>query len=236
MIHVIRYLIIALYTVFWGCAICLIAPFDRGGELALRGARVWVRWVLRTSGVRVDSEGLENLAPGQPYVVMANHQSLFDITAIAFSLPLSWRFVAKRELARIPFFGWGMVAAGHIVVDRQNNEASVRSLKAAAQRIREGITVVIFPEGTRSPTGKLRSFKSGGFYLAVEAQVPILPATVSGSRHITPRGSLHVHPGRILVRYGTPIPTAGLDATQIGDLKQRVAAAIEAGYDPELQG
>jgi len=234
-IHVLRYLIIAVYTVFWGGVICLIAPFDRGGELALRGARVWVRWVLRTCRVRVDAQGLENLSPGQPYVVMANHQSLFDITAIAFSLPLSWRFVAKRELARVTFFGWGLVAAGHIVVDRQNNEASVRSLKRAAQRIRDGITVVIFPEGTRSPTGELRRLKSGGFYLAVEAQVPILPATVSGSRRITPRGSLRVHPGRILVRYGTPIPTEGLDTSHIALLKERVAAAIQAGYDPDLQ-
>lgn len=235
MIYVFRYLMIALYTVFWGSVICLMAPFDRGGELALRGARVWVRWVLGTCGVEVDAEGLGNLVPGQPYVVMANHQSLFDIAAIAFTLPLSWRFVAKRELARVPFFGWGMVAAGHIVVDRQNNAASVSSLKRAVQRIRDGITVVIFPEGTRSPTGELRRFKSGGFHLAVQAQVPILPCTVSGSRRITPSRSLRVERGRILVRYGEPIPTENLDPDHLEPLKERVAAAIRAGYDPDLQ-
>jgi 1-acyl-sn-glycerol-3-phosphate acyltransferase len=234
-IYVFRYLMIALYTIFWGSVVCLIVPFDRGGELALRGARVWVRWVLGTCGIEADAEGLENISPGQPYVVMANHQSLFDIAAIAFTLPLSWRFVAKRELARVPFFGWGMVAAGHIVVDRQNNEASVRSLKRAVHRIRDGITVVIFPEGTRSPTGALRRFKSGGFHLAVQAQVPILPCTVSGSRRITPPGSLRVESGRILVRYGEPIPTANLDPDHLEPLKERVSAAILAGFDPELQ-
>jgi 1-acyl-sn-glycerol-3-phosphate acyltransferase len=234
-IHAVQYLMVALFTVFWGGVICLMVPFDRGGELALRSARIWVRWVLKTYRVRVEAEGLENISPTPPYVVMANHQSLFDIAAIAHTLPSSWRFVAKRELARVPFFGWGMVAAGHIVVDRQDNEASVRSLKRAAQRIREGITVIIFPEGTRSPTGELRRFKSGGFHLAAEAEVPILPATVSGSRRVTPRGSLHAEPGRILVRYGEPIPTAGLDRTHLEPLKERVFAAIRAGFDRDLQ-
>ena len=123
MIYVVRYALIALYTVFWASVVCVEALFGRGGEGGVRAARNWARWILGTSRVRVEVEGLENIAPDRSYVVMSNHQSAFDIAAIAATLPLSWRFVAKRELTWIPFFGWGLVAAGHIVIDRRDNEA-----------------------------------------------------------------------------------------------------------------
>ena len=166
---------------------------------------------------------------------MSNHQSAFDIAAIGATLPLSWRFVAKRELTWIPFFGWGLVAAGHVLIDRRDHERSVRSLRRAAERVRSGVSVIVFPEGTRSATGELGPFKSGGFHLAIEAGVPILPATVSGSRRITPPKSLRVESGPILVRYGKPIPTEGLATDDREQLKQEVRQAILAGFDPELQ-
>jgi 1-acyl-sn-glycerol-3-phosphate acyltransferase len=234
-IHVVRYALVALYTVFWASVVCLRAPFGRGEEVGLRAARRWARWILATSGVHVDAEGLENIAPDQSYVVMSNHQSAFDIAAIADTLPLSWRFVAKRELTRIPFFGWGMVAAGHIVIDRSDNESSIRTLKGAAERVRSGTTVVVFPEGTRSRTGEMGPFKSGGFHLALEAGVPILPTTVSGSRRITPPKSLRISPGRILVRYGKPISTEGLAKDDREQLKAEVRQAILAGFEPALE-
>jgi len=234
-IYVIRYALIVLYTVFWASVACVEALLGRGGEGGVRAGRNWARWILGTCRVRVESQGLENLAPGRSYVVMTNHQSVFDITALAATLPLSWRFVAKRELTRIPFFGWGLLAAGHIVIDRRDNERSVRSLKRAAESVRSGVSVIVFPEGTRSPTGEIGSFKSGGFHLAIEAGVPILPATVSGSRRITPPKSLRVESGSILVRYGKPIPTDTLTVDDRDQLKEEVRQAIVAGFEPALE-
>ncbi len=235
MIYVVRYALIALYTVFWASVACVEALFGRGGEGGVRAGRNWARWILWTSRVAVEVEGLENIAPDRSYVVMPNHQSAFDITAIAATLPLSWRFVAKRELTWIPFFGWGLVAAGHFVIDRRNNERSVRSLRRAAERVQLGTSVIVFPEGTRGATGELGPFKSGGFHLAVEAGVPILPATISGSRRIAPPKSLRVESGRVVVRYGKPIPTEALADGDREQLKEEVRRAILAGFEPALE-
>lgn len=235
MIYVVRYLLASLYTVFWATVVMFQALFDHSGESELRSARHWARWILRSCRVEVDVEGLEHIVPGETYVVMTNHQSVFDIPALVVTLPFSWRFVAKRELARIPFFGWGMVASGHIVIDRGQHESAIRTMREAAARVRGGTNVIVFPEGTRSKTGIMRSFKSGGFHLAIQAGVPILPGTISGSRRITPSKSLRVESGRILVRYAPPIPTAGLTTDDIEKLKQRLAEVIQAGFEPSLQ-
>jgi 1-acyl-sn-glycerol-3-phosphate acyltransferase len=235
MIYVLRYVLIVLYTVFWGVLALALTIFDRSGESVIWVARNWVHWILVTCGVQVDVTGLEHLDPAQPYVVMSNHQSVFDTAGLVATLPISFRFVAKRELGWIPFFGWALIAGGHVIIDRADRESSVRSLERAAARIRAGTTVVIFPEGTRSRTGDLGEFKSGGFHLALAAQVPILPVTVSGSSRITPPRSLRIESGRIQVRYGQPIATAGLGVDDRVDLKERVRKAIAAGFDPALE-
>jgi 1-acyl-sn-glycerol-3-phosphate acyltransferase len=234
-IYGVRYALISLYTAFWASVACVAALFGRGGEVGVFAARHWARWIQGSCGVEVVCEGLEHVAADQPCVVMSNHQSVFDITALASTLPLPWRFVAKRELTWIPFFGWGLLAAGHVVIDRGDNERSVRSMKLAAERVRKGTSVMIFPEGTRGTTAELRAFKSGGFHLAIQAGVPILPVSISGSRRITPPGSLRVESGQILVRYGEPIPTEGLSVDDRGRLKEQLRQALLAGFDPELQ-
>jgi 1-acyl-sn-glycerol-3-phosphate acyltransferase len=166
---------------------------------------------------------------------MSNHQSVFDIAAIIHTLPVSWRFVAKRELTWIPVFGWALALSGHVIINRSAREQAVQSMRDAAQRIRGGTKVIVFPEGTRSTTGQMREFKSGGFHLALAAQVPILPASVSGSSKITPPHSLRIENGRILVRYGEAIPTAGLGLDDRQQLKEVVRNAIAAGFEPELE-
>jgi 1-acyl-sn-glycerol-3-phosphate acyltransferase len=235
-IYLYRYLMIVLYTVFWGLVGCVLGVVDRSGEGVIWVGRHWVSWILATCQIEVDCKGLEHVDPKQPCVFMSNHQSVVDIAAIVSTLPVSWRFVAKRELVWIPFFGWALGVGGHIIVDRGDRERAVRSLKRAADRIRSGTNVIIFPEGTRSPSGRMGPFKSGGFHLAVEAGVPILPITVSGSNRITPKGSLRIESGRVAIRYGKAIPTAGLDSEERGRLKDRVRGAIEAGFEPDLQG
>jgi 1-acyl-sn-glycerol-3-phosphate acyltransferase len=161
-----------------------------------------------------------------------------DQQTIVSTLPPSvkWRFVAKKELVRVPVFGQALLASGHIIIDRGNRERAVASLRRAAERIRAGTSVIVFPEGTRSPDGHLRLFKSGPFHLAVEAQVPIIPVTVSGSQHITPKGELRVHPGRVKIAYGKPIPTRGVSIAERKLLAARVRDAIARGYDVAYQG
>lgn len=235
MIYLIRYCLIALYTVIWGTPATLIGPFDRRGRIICWIGRQWVRWIFWTCGIRVDVEGLENIDASQAYVIMTNHQSVADIGAILLTLPMDFRFVAKKELGRIPFFGWALALSVGVMIDRGDNARSVASLKRAAEKIRGGANVIIFPEGTRSPTGVLGPFKSGGFHLALQAGVPVLPATVSGSHFITPKGSLRVESGVVKITYRKPIPTQGLGPEQRDILKEEVRAAIVAGYDPSLQ-
>jgi 1-acyl-sn-glycerol-3-phosphate acyltransferase len=232
--YVLRFALITAYTVFWGVPAVLVAPFS--GEAIVWIGRTWLGWIFRTCGVRVEAEGLANVDRTRSYVFMSNHQSVLDIGALVLTLPVSWRFVAKRELTWIPFFGWALGLSDQIVIDRGNRAKAVRSLARAAERIRTGVNVIIFPEGTRSPTGAMREFKSGGFHLAIEAQVPVLPATISGSRELIPKRSLKVQSGTIKVVYGAPIPTQGMVPEQREELKTLVRAALERGYDPVLQG
>jgi 1-acyl-sn-glycerol-3-phosphate acyltransferase len=235
-IYVVRFLLCTLYTLVLGSAALLLTLVEGNGEPVVRLARIWVRWCLRTCGVSVEAEGLENVAPdGQPSIIMSNHQSVFDTAALIATLPISWRFVAKRELTRIPVFGWALVVGGHVIVDRGNREKAVASLRRAAERVRGGTNVIVFPEGTRSASGTLGEFKSGGFHLAIESGVPVVPATVSGSCRITPKRSLRIESGRILIRYGRPIPTEKLSIDDRAWLKEQVREAILAGFDPELQ-
>jgi 1-acyl-sn-glycerol-3-phosphate acyltransferase len=232
-IYVLRFALISLYTVIWGVPAMLVAPFS--GEAIVWIGRTWLSWIFRACGIRVEAEGLEHIDRTRSYVFMSNHQSVLDIGALVLTLPVSWRFVAKRELTWIPFFGWALGLSDQIVIDRSNRTGSVRSLARAAERIRGGLNVIIFPEGTRSPTGEMREFKSGGFHLAIQAQVPILPATVSGSFELIPKRSLAIHAGAIKVRYGAPIATRGMRPEQRNELKTLVRDAIARGYDPAFQ-
>jgi len=229
--------LVALYTVLVGPPI-IVASFFDGGRTMLRLGPVWIRWILATFRVRVEAVGLENVPTDAPVILMSNHQSLVDIAAIIMTLPRtqSWRFVAKRELTRVPIFGQVILLSGHVIIDRGDRERAVASLRRAAEIIRAGTTVIVFPEGTRSPHGNLRVFKSGPFHLAIEAQVPIVPITVSGSQRITPKGELRVHRGVVKITYGKPIPTRGLSLDERKQLSDRVRDAIAQGYDVAYQG
>jgi 1-acyl-sn-glycerol-3-phosphate acyltransferase len=232
-LYVLRYALIVVYTVFWGVVGSLVAPFS--GEAVVWVGRHWIGWIFGTCGVRVVVEGLENVDPDGPCILMSNHQSVLDIGALVLTFPGSWRFVAKRELVWIPFFGWVLGLSDQILIERGNRARAVASLDRAAERIRQGARVILFPEGTRSPTGHMRGFKSGGFHLAIQSQVPIQPATVSGSFDLVPKRSLRVRSGTIKVVFGPPIRTEGLEIEDRHRLKERVREAIEQGYDQTMQ-
>ncbi len=198
--------LIALNTTLAATTAMLAAYFDpRGGGVDSISA-LWARLNLVLSGVPISMSGDELIDKDQPYIVMSNHQSYYDVFALIGHLPLRLKWVMKMELRKIPIFGIACEKVGHIYIDRRNSERARNSLKAAGEKIRTGSSVVFFPEGTRSPDGNLQPFKKGGFVMALEAKVPILPVTVVGGRKILPRKSLRILPGSMKIIIHDPIP------------------------------
>jgi 1-acyl-sn-glycerol-3-phosphate acyltransferase len=208
----------------------LRAPWTRAH--CSRCSRAWGRAILKVAGVRVRLEGAEGGKLDQPLVLVANHQSWFDVFALAGMLPARTRFVAKEELRRVPLFGAAWEMCGHIRVNRGDRAEAVRSLDEAGRRIRdERLNVVVFAEGTRSPDGQLMPFKKGAFMLALQTGVPILPIGISGSRAVMPKGSFRIRPGEIRIRLGDPIPVEGLTVAERDALLQRTRQAVLALMD-----
>jgi 1-acyl-sn-glycerol-3-phosphate acyltransferase len=188
----------------------------------------WARQILRAAGTPVHAVGLEHVPPGEPVIYASNHSSMFDIWALFATLPGSVRFVAKRELFRIPILGPAMRAAGHIPIDRSVKARAFEAYDDAARIIRRGFSPVVFPEGTRSRTGELLPFKNAPFALAIAAQVPVVPVYVHHTFEILPKGAWRLRPRPIRLLLGAPIPTAGLTADDREALRERVRAAIVA--------
>jgi 1-acyl-sn-glycerol-3-phosphate acyltransferase len=238
---VIRTLWVALNVVVATVPLSLIAI--GAGFLGVRGsiydrlAHTWSRWILRVSGVRVRVVGLERLPTDAPKIIVSNHQSWYDVFALAAVVPGPYRFIAKKELARIPLFGRAWLASGHISVDRSNRQAAIRSLDEAGRLIREdNSSVVMFPEGTRSETGELLPFKKGAFMLAIHTGVDIVPVGVSGGRSVFPKGAWRVRSGEIIVRFGEPIPTARFSESTREALIARVRSDITRLMTPASNG
>ncbi|MEE9133948.1 MAG: lysophospholipid acyltransferase family protein [Gemmatimonadota bacterium] len=168
--------------------------------------RFFSRAMLWAGGTPVRVIGLENIDRENPQVIACNHQSMYDLWAVAASIPVRNHFVAKKEIRKIPVFGRAAEAAGHVFVDRGRHVAAVESIKEAGRRIRaDNSTAVVFPEGTRSLTGDLQRFKKGPFIMAIEAGVPIVPTVVDGTFHILPKGGFRLRPGPITVYFGEPV-------------------------------
>ncbi len=201
---------------------------DRSGDAVLRLARIWSRAILAAAGVKLTVNVHTRLDPKTPYVFMSNHASASDIFSLFVAVPFPVRMIAKKQLGRIPFFGWAMHAGRFIFIDRQNPIAARRSIEEAARRIKRGHSVLLFPEGTRTRDGALGPFKKGGFHLAIASGATIVPVGIRGSRAVWPRGSALIHAGAILVEIGAPISTAGLTDDDRDALLERVRAQIVA--------
>jgi len=215
--------------VFASCAIVTYL-FDRKGEMAHLCARLWGKVVLLANGVHVKVEGLEQLRSKGPYVFMANHQGSYDIFALLGRLPFQFKWLAKKEIFSIPILGWAMTAAGYVSIDRDGTRETVEAMNKAAQKIQEGMSVVIFPEGTRSSDGSIQPFKKGGFTLAVKSKVPIVPIAIAGSREILPKDRLTISPGDIRIQIGRPIETAHCSTRDRQALMEEVRQAISSQF------
>jgi 1-acyl-sn-glycerol-3-phosphate acyltransferase len=190
--------------------------------------RWWSRWLLWATGVRVDVSGTQHLTADRAQVVVANHVSWYDVLALAAYTPKRYRFVAKKELTRVPLFGHAWQAAGHIAVDRSDRQRAVASLDAAGKRIRtEKSAMIIFPEGTRSASGEMLPFKKGAFVMAIDNGIEIVPATVQGTLGIMRRDSWRVRPGRIILRFGPPVDTSALRPQDRDALAEQVRSHMQ---------
>jgi 1-acyl-sn-glycerol-3-phosphate acyltransferase len=214
--------LIVLSTVVMGTLSILASLVDGSGNTQHRIARLWAKSLLAFSFIRVRVEGLENLDPKASYVFVSNHESFMDIPAILSRLPFQFRFFAKKGLFRIPFLGTHLKRAGHLPVDRSNARNSLKTMNEAGRVIAERrISLLNFPEGGRSPKG-LREFKEGPAYIAIKAGTPIVPIAIRGARLLLPMGSIHIRSGRIGLRIGWPIPTAGMKIHDRGELTRRL--------------
>jgi 1-acyl-sn-glycerol-3-phosphate acyltransferase len=226
--------LILLATALMGTVSMIVSLFDSSGRTQHRVARAWARMLLGIAGARIRVEGLERIAPGSSYVIVANHLSFMDIPVILAHIPVEIRFLAKRSLFQAPFIGPHLQRAGHLPVEREDVRASLKSMAEAAQIIRNrGISVLIFPEGGRSPH-QMREFREGAAYIAIKAGAPAVPVGLDGTRQILPMGSIHVRPGEVVLRVGDPIPVDGLKVRDrhalTDDLQRRVAELAGGAY------
>jgi 1-acyl-sn-glycerol-3-phosphate acyltransferase len=202
-------------------------------------SRIWSRCLLTASAVRAEVAYDPALDPDRSYVFLCNHQSLFDIPVLLTTCPGQVRMMAKRSLFRIPIFGWSLAAGGYIPVDRSDRSSARQSFSSAIARLREGTSILLFPEGTRSLTDTLLPFQRGGFLLAMKTGLPIVPVGVRGTRAVQPRGNWAIRPGKVEVRYGAPIACSDYGIRRKGELIAEVRRRIAdlAGLElPEEHG
>ncbi len=192
-------------TILCGSLIVLFSFLDPGRKSLHFFARLWARTIIAASGVQVKVRGTENIPTDSSVIVASNHQGYFDIFVLMAYIPRHLGWITKKELYRIPVFSFAMRRYGNIMIDRSNRERARRSLQDAAGKIRRGQSVLIFPEGTRSPDGKVHAFKKGCYYLAEASEAPIIPVSISGSFEVMPKKTFRLHRGTIQVAIGEPV-------------------------------
>jgi 1-acyl-sn-glycerol-3-phosphate acyltransferase len=222
---------VVLTTIFWGIIAIIISFFTRTGNPVHNIARIWAKGILFASRLRVNVKGLSNIDPSQSYVYMSNHQSNFDIPVLLAQLPVQFRWLAKAELFKIPLFGRAMRGAGYVKIDRFNRESAFKSIDEAAEKMKNGVSVMIFPEGTRSRDGRIQPFKKGGFVMAVDVGVPIVPIILQGTWKIMEKGSLRINSGDVVLNIEKPIVTTHYTRENKDDLIETVHNVICDGFE-----
>ena len=225
----VRYAGMGVWSIFWISTALLLGTVRRDPSLPLRFARrFWAPGMLWLSGARLRVEGDPAALSDRPAIYAMNHQSSLDIPAAFAVLPVDLRFIAKHTLRKVPFLGWYMSWTGMVFVDRTNSTQAVGTLNAAADRVRGGISLLAYPEGTRSRDGRILPFKKGPFVLALQAGVPIVPIAIEGSMRCMPAHLRPFRPGVVRMAIGAPIPTADLGLEHREELVRRVREAILA--------
>jgi len=222
---------IATSLLVLGSLVILTSPFDRMGKVIHRYGRLWGKICLLANRVKVRVEGTEHLKGEGPFIFMCNHQGSYDIFALLGSFPFRFKWLAKKELFSVPFFGWVLAAAGYVSVDRAGTRETVEAMNEAAQKVRKGMSLLIFPEGSRSPDGSIQPFKKGGFTLAIKSKVPIIPLSISGSREVMPKGKFTSASGEIRIRIDHPIETQNYSMKDRTLLMEKVSQTISRNFE-----
>jgi 1-acyl-sn-glycerol-3-phosphate acyltransferase len=224
--------VITLYTIVLGTLSIGSSLFSRRGYFAHWCARTWSSLILKTTGVRVRVDGLDRLEPGRTYVFVSNHQSIYDIPVLFWALPFQLRIIAKESLGKFPFVGWHLRRTGHMLVDRRH-PAPKEMFGWASGLTSQGLSLIVFPEGTRSPDGRVRRFKGGSFYLALEAGLPIVPLSIVGSRHVMLKGRLATYPGDVMLVVHEPIETTSMSRADAKTFGERVRQIIKPAAESD---
>lgn len=229
-----------LLLTFWFSAIAIVAPLlialvviTKNENLIYSPVRMFIRAGLAIVGVKVEVSGLERLAPNQTYIFTPNHQSLIEVPLCVTYLNRNIAYLGKKEVFKYPIFGYGIRLIGVISVDRSNTTAAVESARQATENLRHGKSYVVYPEGTRSPDGRLLPFKKGAFMMAIDAGVPVVPISISGATEIMPKAQIKVFPSTVRITVHDPISTAGYSKENISELMKLTRERILSGLSEE---
>jgi 1-acyl-sn-glycerol-3-phosphate acyltransferase len=222
--------LIWFYTIVLAILSLLSSLVDREGRIQHRFACLWSWLILKTSFSPLAVQGLDRIDTSQPRVYAVNHLSAIDIPVLYVGLPFQFRIVAKKELFRYPFMGWHLSRSGQVRIDQQNPARSIGMIRSAVKTLKGGMPLVIFPEGGRSNTGQVKPFLPGAFFLAIKAQVDIVPMAIVGTYEMLPMNTFHIQPRRLQLLVGDPIPTAGTTLREMEEVSERVKQAVEDLY------
>jgi 1-acyl-sn-glycerol-3-phosphate acyltransferase len=222
--------LIWIYTIVLGCFSLICSLFDHSGRIQHGFARLWSAMILGTIGAKVQVEGLDGIDTSKAQVYVVNHLSALDIPVLYLHLPFQFRILAKKELFLYPFMGWHLRRSGQIPVVLENPKASVRSLNLAVAALKNNTSLVIFPEGGRSPDGQLQAFMGGAFYAAIKAQVDVVPIALVGTYEMLKMNTWHIKPGPVHMLVGEPIRTAGMSKRDIEEVTGKAREMIAELY------
>lgn len=225
--------LVACLTAFFSLCTIIAAALVNPHFASRVFAVTWARCCAWLTPIRVEVEGAEHARRNRSYIVVSNHQSMYDILVIYGWLRLDLKWVMKAELRKVPFIGLGCEKAGHVFVDRRNHAQAAQAINEALERLGDGIGILFFPEGTRSIDGRLLRFKKGAFHTAIEQQIPVLPVTVSGTREILPNKTLRLFPGRAKLVIHPAIETGGMDHDDLGTLMEQARQSIASSLPGE---
>jgi 1-acyl-sn-glycerol-3-phosphate acyltransferase len=227
----VKCLLIVLAAIPLSTLALVSVPLDKSGRFYHSVARTWSRFILWIFGIKVTIRGVEHLDASKHYIYVSNHASMFDIPAVMVGIPDDVRFVLKKELTKVPLWGWALKYGHYITIDRGKARVAMKSLEEAAERMRTGASVILFAEGTRTRDGKLQPFKRGAFSLAVKAGVPIVPVAINNTFGILPKGSIRVRAADIVMVLEKPISTQDVEGRE-GEMRliSQVREAIARNY------
>jgi 1-acyl-sn-glycerol-3-phosphate acyltransferase len=220
--------VMAVITAVCGSVSLLVSLWDKSGRMQQRMAHIWARGLVWGAGCSLTVRGKENLDKCPVAVYASNHTSYMDTPVVFAALPFQFRILAKKELWPIAFIGWYLDRSGQIPIDTVNPRTTLSSLGLGVKALRSGMPLFVFPEGARTPTGNLQTFLSGAAYLAIRAQVPVVPIALSGVYELLPIHTRHLYPGELTLTAGEPIETTGMTVRQVEELSEKLRAAIDA--------